>query len=306
MVTFRPNRNAARAITPQPAAILSPPEWPETCRGMPAEPKTTMQVLRVGGQYLATRRRNIRAALVTIVGTGVVGMAVLWTIGNPTAGMALGVSTALVVAKVKRRLDRVIKGIKGEVLVAECLESLPDDYFLLNDVALQGHPGNIDHVVIGPCGVVVIETKNFSGSVYTHRNAWFANGRRCRSVSRQANRGAVAVRDTLVRRHPQLKSSVLRFVDSIAVFTNPTTRVKVDQAQTIVVRYSQLLDVIREIARRKRMPAHVAGKLAEDLKALASSERAAKEVIRTEPDLLSARQRATTTRPNSSVGGART
>jgi hypothetical protein len=55
----------------------------------------------------------------------------------------------------------------------------------LNDVVLPGHPGNIDHVVIGPCGVVVIETKHFSGSVEAHRNVWFASGRRrCSSVSR--------------------------------------------------------------------------------------------------------------------------
>jgi hypothetical protein len=234
-----------------------------------------MQLLRVGGQYLATRRRNVRAALVTLAGAGTLGMAALWISGNPTAGGALAVMSALVLAQVKRRLDRVIKGIKGETLVAERLESLPDDYFLLNDVVLRGHPGNIDHVVIGPCGVVVIETKNFSGSVESHRNAWFANGRRCRSVSRQANRGAIAVRDALGRRHPELENSVLRFVESIVVFTNPTARVKVDEAQTIVVRYSQLIDVIGEIARRKRVPPHVAGKLAKDLKTLTSGERAA-------------------------------
>ena len=32
-----------------------------------------------------------------------------------------------------------------------------------NDVNLPGKRGNIDHVVIGPTGIYVIETKNYSG-----------------------------------------------------------------------------------------------------------------------------------------------
>src|SRR5262249_26332590 len=120
--------------------------------------------------------------------------------------------------------------------------------------------GNIDHVVIGPCGVVVIKTKNLSGSVEAHSNAWFANGRRSRSVSKQVNRNAIAVREVLSRAHPQLNGSVPRFVERVAVFTNPSSRVTVDQAKTIIVRYSQLLDVIRELSDRKRVPYRVASR----------------------------------------------
>jgi hypothetical protein len=193
---------------------------------------------------------------------------------HPFAGILFGVMIAPVAVRAHKRLGWASKGIGGEALVAECLESLPDDYFLLNDVVLPGHPGNIDHVVIGPCGVVVIETKNFSGSVESHRNVWFANGRRCRSVSKQVSRNAIAVREALGRAHPDLKDSVLRFVDSIAVFTNPLSRVTVDRAQTIVARYSQLLDVIRAMALRKRLPRAVATRLAEGLKELTSGDRA--------------------------------
>jgi len=229
-----------------------------------------MQVLRAGGEYLVARRNSARKALVIITGAAAVG-AVALSIGlHPVAGVLLAVTTASVGGKARRRLRWVSKGIKGEALVTERLQALPDDYFLLNDVVLPGNPGNIDHVVIGPCGVVVIETKNLSGPVESHGNAWFVNGRRCRSVSRQVNRGAIAVRDALSRAHPDLEDSVLRFVDSVAVFTNPSSRVKVDRAQTIVARYSQLLDVILAIARRKRVSPTVAGRLAKSLMELAS------------------------------------
>lgn len=232
-----------------------------------------MQVLRVGGEYLAACRRSARMTLVIIVGTGAVGVAAVSIAVHPIAGGLLGVVIVSVAARVHKRLSRVSKGIKGEALVAECLERLPDDYFLLNDVVLPGHLGNVDHIVIGPCGVVVIETKHFSGSVESHRNAWFANGHPCPSVSKQVNRNAIAVREALSRAHPDLQGSTLRFVESVAVFTNLSTRVKVDQAQTIVARYSQLLDVIRVIARRKKVPRTVATRLAESLRTLTSSAR---------------------------------
>ena len=230
-----------------------------------------MQVLRVGREYLAGRRQKARTARLLIAGAGTAGVVALSAGLHPLVGVAFAITVAPAVAKAQRFLRRTTKGIRGETAVAELLRSLPDDYFLLNDVVLPGHPGNIDHVVVGPCGVLVIETKNFSGSFASHGNAWFVNGRRSRSISKQANRGAIAVRETLSRLHPDLEGSVLRYVDSIAVFTNPSSRVRVDREKTIVARYSQLLDVILAIARRKRVPPAVAARLAESLINLVSN-----------------------------------
>ena len=43
------------------------------------------------------------------------------------------------------------------------LSELPADFVVVNDVSKRF--GNIDHVVIGPTGVYVIDTKNWTGSV---------------------------------------------------------------------------------------------------------------------------------------------
>jgi len=75
------------------------------------------------------------------------------------------ITAASAVAKAHRSLRWITEGSQGETAVTELLQGLPGDYFLLNDVVLPRHPGNIDHVVGAPCGIVVIETKNFSGSV---------------------------------------------------------------------------------------------------------------------------------------------
>jgi hypothetical protein len=65
------------------------------------------------------------------------------------------------------------KGIKGESIVAEYLNQLPKDYFIFNDVKFPGSYGNLDHVVIGPNGIYVIETKNYEGFFIVKDKEWF-------------------------------------------------------------------------------------------------------------------------------------
>jgi hypothetical protein len=55
------------------------------------------------------------------------------------------------------------KGAVGEALVAQTLSELSADFVVINDVSKRF--GNIDHVVIGPTGVYVIDAKNWTGSV---------------------------------------------------------------------------------------------------------------------------------------------
>ena len=55
------------------------------------------------------------------------------------------------------------KGAAGEKAVARILSRLPDEYRVVNDVRTSA--GNLDHVVIGPTGVFVVETKNWRGII---------------------------------------------------------------------------------------------------------------------------------------------
>lgn len=60
------------------------------------------------------------------------------------------------------------RGWRGEQKICSILEKLPDEYFLWNDIVLQrnGYSVQIDHVVISPYGIFVIETKNYTGWIY--------------------------------------------------------------------------------------------------------------------------------------------
>ena len=55
------------------------------------------------------------------------------------------------------------KGAVGEAIVAASLRDLPNDFVVINDVSKRF--GNIDHVVIGPTGIYVVDAKNWKGSV---------------------------------------------------------------------------------------------------------------------------------------------
>ena len=219
-----------------------------------------MQVLRHGGEYLGRRERRL-----------------WWYFGSASAAMILFSLTlavhpllALVAAAgafvlanaAASRLERVRRGRVGERLVSDLLKRLPDDYYLVNDVVVNGSRGNVDHVVVGPCGVVVIETKRWVGLIRCDGDDWYVNGHRTGSVSRQVKRGAVAVRGFLAARYPDVQPG---YVQSIAVFTHPLCRLKVNHAQTTVVRYSELMQLMLELGRRRRMSPPLARRLAESL-----------------------------------------
>jgi hypothetical protein len=78
------------------------------------------------------------------------------------------------VARLKRQLDQAERATKawdagaaGERVVADKLSELvPRGWYVLHDVHWPGRPkANLDHVLVGPGGVVVVDAKNWTGEV---------------------------------------------------------------------------------------------------------------------------------------------
>ena len=61
----------------------------------------------------------------------------------------------------------------GEIRVARKLDWLSKEYITLNDILLPTHYGTtqIDHIVVSPYGIFVIETKNYKGWIFGHENS---------------------------------------------------------------------------------------------------------------------------------------
>jgi hypothetical protein len=234
-----------------------------------------MRLVRVGGTYEGSREQRLWAALVALIGLGIGGLALVVCdagsgLCHPTllrlgAGFAAIVIALRLGRPVMRLLRRVRHGRRGERLVADLLSGLPDDYWLVNDVTLGLARGTIDHVLIGPCGVVVIETKRLAGHIRCWGNNWSVNGSHRADISQHVNSAACAIRYFLTERHPDLTASVLRWVESIIVFTHPLCHVEASDAPATVVRYSQLYQVILDLSRKHRLAPPTASQLAQTL-----------------------------------------
>lgn len=88
-------------------------------------------------------------------------------------------------------------GASGEVATARHLDKLADDgYVVMHDLRISMSTANIDHLVIGPTGVFVVETKNIKGKVRINRGEVFIGGRRVR-VADEVRREVDAVANAL-------------------------------------------------------------------------------------------------------------
>ena len=64
---------------------------------------------------------------------------------------------------IERRQENMLKGAVGEKQVGRELTRLPDGFCVINDLSTPN--GNIDHVVVGPTGVFVLDAKAWRGVV---------------------------------------------------------------------------------------------------------------------------------------------
>jgi Nuclease-related domain len=114
------------------------------------------------------------------------------------------------VERLKRQLQQAERderawaaGAEGETKVAEELKSLDlSGWLTLHDVHWPGRPkANLDHVLIGPGGVLVIDAKNWSGDVSMRAGIVYQNGRSRQRELIGASQQAAAVAVLLQPEH---------------------------------------------------------------------------------------------------------
>ena len=132
-------------------------------------------------------------------------------------------------------------GWAGEKQVTKLLgSSLSDDYFLLNDLHLRNGGGDIDHIVLGPNGIYVLETKNWSGEISCHGDEWQRAGKSNfkGSPSLQVKRNAAKIK-RIIDSSPSLKSLGI-WVEGIVVFTNNHATLHLNNPTVSILKLSQL------------------------------------------------------------------
>jgi restriction system protein len=116
-----------------------------------------------------------------------------------------------------------LKGYVGEFLVRRTLEkSLPKSHYtILNDVTLKTRKGTtqIDHIVVSPYGIFVIETKHMSGWIFgsEHDAQWTQSFRRSKQRFQnplRQNHGHIKALEELLRLDSSKFHSVVVFSGS--------------------------------------------------------------------------------------------
>jgi hypothetical protein len=148
------------------------------------------------------------------------------------------------------------KGIIGEQGVIEALKKLSNSYYLINDILLQKPYGNIDHIVLGPNGIFVIETKNYSGTIICNGDEWHRRYKSkfglkdyaIASPSKQVKRNAVGLKNFLANSIDATKNFQRIFVNGIIVFTDPRISLTLIDPTVAAIKLEELPEYIERFA----------------------------------------------------------
>lgn len=128
--------------------------------------------------------------------------------------------------------------------VADALALLPDDYAVLDDVALPQGKGTLDYLVIGPNGLFAIEANHDAGELKCEGYECYVNRRRIPSLCRHAKTKAVALRNRLAAEFLRKEESPA--VIPLVVLANPNATAKLHQPAVPVLRLEELVPFIRD------------------------------------------------------------
>jgi Nuclease-related domain len=140
--------------------------------------------------FRAARRRRRRAAIVLgillIAAVGTASIAALVGPGPYRTGTGIFIAVLLsaaagagLVMRHQRDPERWLRGAAGEQATAAVLSGLmPRKWVVLHDLAVPGARANIDHLVIGPTGVWLIDSKSSRARVRAGwRSVWLGERR---------------------------------------------------------------------------------------------------------------------------------
>lgn len=106
------------------------------------------------------------------------------------------------------------RGAEGEEATAVALAALPaEEWTVFHDLRWPGRKfANVDHVIVGPPGVYVIDSKNWTGSISVRENVLRQNGRAREAAVHGAAEAAMAVSGLTRSASPLQVHPVLCFV----------------------------------------------------------------------------------------------
>ncbi|MFC2154464.1 nuclease-related domain-containing protein [Candidatus Altiarchaeota archaeon] len=147
-------------------------------------------------------------------------------------------------------------GSMGEEDVLSHLEKLDDNYNVINGLVVPPNRGDTDHIILGPNGIFVIETKNYAGVIHCDGDDWTREkiGRggtpyplEIGSPSNQVKRNAKVLKDFVLEHQSEIfkeREAPHLWVNSIVVFTRKDVILDLKNSTVSIVEVEDLADYI--------------------------------------------------------------
>ena len=141
-------------------------------------------------------------------------------------------------------------GLSGERHVGQVLaRELPQEYVLINGLKLPRGAGDIDHLVVGPSGVFLLETKTMAGRIVCEPDGRWRRTKVGRAgtpyaayigdPAAQVQRNIFAVRDCLRTELPGLFRRPPLWIEGLVVFPHPRTELDAEHSRVPAMRLDQ-------------------------------------------------------------------
>jgi hypothetical protein len=169
--TLNPSGNPEGVPRTPPAGIAAAPAEPVTgSHGRPGR-SALAEYRRRRALELAAWTRSLAWRAPLVGAAGITGDVLAAQAGLPRAGLAGLAAAVLVGWRLRFRPSEQARawqrGAAGERQTARLLNRLGrDGYQVLHDLAMPDSPANVDHLVVGPSGVFVIDSKRWTGQVH--------------------------------------------------------------------------------------------------------------------------------------------
>jgi hypothetical protein len=162
------------------------------------------------------------------------------------------------------------RGAIGEIGVGAVLEKFPDSFYVINDLTTPF--GNLDHVVVGPTGVFVIDTKNWRGVVSADgKGELLLNGNPTdKPFIRQFVGRMMGIRDKVAL----IAGGHEVFYDALFVFTSARVEANWGKTSSVnCIREDQIYDYIVEKDFGRKLEASEAQRIAQAFLAVARMDK---------------------------------
>jgi hypothetical protein len=145
-------------------------------------------------------------------------------------------------------------GLTGQENVENVLHLLSDEWNMVNNYTIPHKNCDIDHLLIGPKGIFVIETKNYNGKVECVGDSWTytktgKNGGVYRghinNPSRQLKRNVWELRKYLEKKLGG-KDKFPYWIQGILVFTNIHAELEMKDETVVVLKTKQLIPFLQK------------------------------------------------------------